>query len=256
MINTDASTLPADTRVLVRWYAQDVRALALASGKIVEPKDGTLWTVELDVPLGERTHVSHLTDMGEVIGRIAGDVLHDISTWAESAPVAGRTQMSEPPLTQRPRLTGAERDYRLGLVYGVGDSALSDALSPPRQLDAVLEDPAVFTDLEGDEIRVDIVAYDQTEDAEAENAYPSGTVVEIECIVKPHPDDEDDFTSTASVYLNRETLRDLILHLVEVDELAGYAELARANADELAESTAGDPPNPNGCSGGCAGCSR
>lgn len=218
MINTDASTLPGDTRVLVRWYEDDT--FLQASGTVTEPTEGAIWRVLLDRPyvgqLGTRRSLTNLTDMGEIVGPIKDEVFEAFAF--------------EPQPTQTVR--------------------------QPAQLDTVLEDPAVFTDLDGDEIRVDIVAYDQTEDAEAENAYPSGTVVEIECILYEEEDGERTQIDTASVYLNRETLRDLILHLVQVEELAGYAELARANADELAESTAGDPPNPNGCSGGCAGCSR
>jgi hypothetical protein len=238
MEHQNAATLPAGTKVRVAYTEGDSERYEHFEGDAVvvtpHPRSGALWQVALLEPTQHRSIVTNLSRNGAVIRVLAS------------------------PVVSRP--SAAERDYRLGLVYGVGNSALSDALSPPRQLDAVLEDPAVFTDLEGDEIRVDIVAFDQTEDAEAENAYPAGTVVEIECIVKPLPEDEDDFTSTASVYLNRETLRDLILHLVEVDEVAGYGELARSEQADLAESTAGDPPVPEntrlGCSGQCGACSR
>jgi hypothetical protein len=233
MEHKDAATLPAGTKVRVAYTEGDSERYEHFEGDAVvvtpHPRSGALWQVALLEPTLHRSIVTNLSRNGAVIRVLAE------------------------PVVSRP--TSLERDITLGARYGVGP-----IVPEPLQLDAVLEDPAVFTDLEGDEIRVDIVTFDQTEDADADNAYPSGTVVELECILYEEEDGERTRIDTASVYLNRETLRDLILHLVQVEELAGYGELARSEQADLAESTAGDPPVPEnarlGCSGQCGACSR
>lgn len=232
MEHKDAATLQAGTKVRVAWTEGDTERYEHFEADAVivtpHPRSGFLWQVALLEPTQHRSVVTNLSRNGAVIRVLAT------------------------PVVSRP--SADERDATLGLRYGIGP------LAEPRQLDAVLEDPAVFIDQEGDELRVDIVNFDDTEDADAENAYPSGTVVELECIVKADEDGGIEIDQTASVYLNRETLRDLILHLVEVEELAGYGELARSEQADLAESTAGDPPVPEnarlGCSGQCGACSR